>query len=205
MKIAAGFVSGSPHAASHNVVVNLLEYVKIVTEIENDNDKRWFDNAIRRQKISFCFYQCITLRTKIDHFSLFFWRKSGISGNDGFWRHIYALLGKTKLAPGKFTKMASCKQVGLDWRQVMWSRQMASLPSGRSKIPLRRIWPKPKLYIVELLDMNMWNRVLNANDILKLSRSCHAGRGNVKKWSDFKGWIRGGVRVIQPALKEARL
>jgi len=57
-------------------------------------------------------------------------------------------------------------------------------------------------YIGELTDLNVWNRVLTANEILKLSRSCHGGRGNVKKWSDFKVGLRGDVRVISPSACE---
>jgi len=57
-------------------------------------------------------------------------------------------------------------------------------------------------YIGELTDLNVWNRVLTANGILKLSRSCHGGRGNVKKWSDFKVGLRGDVRVISPSACE---
>ena len=57
-------------------------------------------------------------------------------------------------------------------------------------------------YLGELTDLNMWNRVLNATEILKLSKSCHGAEGNVKKWSDFKVGIRGDVRVISPSACE---
>ena len=57
-------------------------------------------------------------------------------------------------------------------------------------------------YVGELTDLNMWNRVLNATEISNLSKSCHGGRGNVKKWSDFKVGIRGDVRVISPSACE---
>ena len=57
-------------------------------------------------------------------------------------------------------------------------------------------------YIGELTDLDMCNRVLTANDILKLSKSCHGERGNVKKWSDFKVGLRSDVRVISPSACE---
>ena len=57
-------------------------------------------------------------------------------------------------------------------------------------------------YIGELTDLNMWNRVLSTDEILKLSKSCHGGMGNVKKWSDFKVGLRGDVRVISPSACE---
>ena len=57
-------------------------------------------------------------------------------------------------------------------------------------------------YIGELTDLNMWSRVLNATEISNLSKTCHGGRGNVKKWSDFKVGIRGDVRVISPSTCE---
>ena len=54
-------------------------------------------------------------------------------------------------------------------------------------------------YIGELTDLNMWNRVLNETEISSLSKSCHGGRGNVKKWSDFQVGIKGDVLVTSPS------
>ena len=39
-------------------------------------------------------------------------------------------------------------------------------------------------YIRKLTDLNMWNRAHNASQVSSLSKLCHGGRGNVKKWSD---------------------
>ena len=57
-------------------------------------------------------------------------------------------------------------------------------------------------YIGELTDLNMWNRVLEASEVSHLSKSCHGGRGNVKKWPDFTVGLRGDVRVISPSACE---
>ena len=57
-------------------------------------------------------------------------------------------------------------------------------------------------YIGELTDLNIWDRELNDTEIRKLSKSCHGGEGNVKKWSDFKVGIRGNVRVVSPSACE---
>ena len=57
-------------------------------------------------------------------------------------------------------------------------------------------------YLGELTGLNIWNRVLSPSEILEMSKSCHVGQGNVKKWSDFKVGIRGDVRVISPSACE---
>ena len=57
-------------------------------------------------------------------------------------------------------------------------------------------------YVGELTDLNIWNRVLDAREVSSLSKSCHGGRGNVKKWSDFKVGLGGDVRVISPSACE---
>ena len=57
-------------------------------------------------------------------------------------------------------------------------------------------------FIGELSDLNVWNRVLSSQEILKMSRSCHGAVGNVKKWADFRSGIRGAVRFMSPSACE---
>ncbi|KAL9959489.1 hypothetical protein ACROYT_G032816 [Oculina patagonica] len=51
----------------------------------------------------------------------------------------------------------------------------------------------------QMYGMNMWNRVLTAEEILHLSESCSYGVGNYLRWSDFVTGLHGNVRKTSPA------
>lgn len=53
-------------------------------------------------------------------------------------------------------------------------------------------------YIGELTDLNIW-RYLHAFHARQYTKSCHVGKGNVLKWSDFKGKIKGVVKYVSPS------
>ena len=55
---------------------------------------------------------------------------------------------------------------------------------------------KHQSFIGEMTGVNIWNRVLDDQEIAALSNSCLAGEGDVFKWSDFKNHTRGGVQLI---------
>ena len=46
-----------------------------------------------------------------------------------------------------------------------------------------------------LTSVNMWDRVLTAQEISDLTKSCMAGEGNVVKWSDLKDKGEGEVKL----------
>ena len=47
-----------------------------------------------------------------------------------------------------------------------------------------------------LTSVNMWDRVLTAQEISELAKSCTAGEGNIVKWSDLKDKGEGEVKLI---------
>lgn len=50
-----------------------------------------------------------------------------------------------------------------------------------------------------LMNVNVWDRVLTANEINALSKSCRAGKGNVYKWVDFLRGVKGNTAVVIPS------
>ena len=48
-----------------------------------------------------------------------------------------------------------------------------------------------------LTSVNMWDRVLTAQEISELAKSCTAGEGNIVKWSDLKDKGEGEVKLIR--------
>ena len=52
----------------------------------------------------------------------------------------------------------------------------------------------------EIYNVNMWNRVLNAEEILKMSTDCADGVGNYLMWKDFvDADVYGDVSKTSPA------
>ena len=52
-------------------------------------------------------------------------------------------------------------------------------------------------FIGELTGVNIWNHVINEQQINHMSKSCLRGVGNVFQWSDFKFHVKGSVRTIK--------
>ena len=50
----------------------------------------------------------------------------------------------------------------------------------------------------EMHGVNMWNTVLSAEGILRMSKYCSDGIGNYLKWSDFVTGLHGDVSIVTP-------
>ena len=51
----------------------------------------------------------------------------------------------------------------------------------------------------QMYGMNMWNRVLTAEDISHMSANCSYGVGNYLRWRDFVTGLQGNVYKTSPA------
>ena len=47
----------------------------------------------------------------------------------------------------------------------------------------------------EMYGVNMWNRVLTAEEISDMSKNCSNGVGNYMRWSDFATGLHGNVNL----------
>jgi len=54
-------------------------------------------------------------------------------------------------------------------------------------------------FIGEMTGVNIWDHVIRDQEIMRMSKSCLAGEGNVFKWRDFKTHVRGSVKIIKPS------
>ena len=53
--------------------------------------------------------------------------------------------------------------------------------------------------IGEMAGVNIWDHVINGQEIMRMSKSCLTGVGNVFKWRDFKDHVKGSVKIIYPS------
>ena len=52
----------------------------------------------------------------------------------------------------------------------------------------------------EILQVNIWNRVLTPRNIDRLSKSClRKQRGNVMSWKEFEDGVKGNVQTVKAA------
>lgn len=55
-------------------------------------------------------------------------------------------------------------------------------------------------FIGELANFNIWSRTLPAIKVLKISKWCFRGRGDVISWPDFQSvQINGNVKISKPS------
>lgn len=132
---------------------------------------------------------------------IFFSRETGVTTNDGFW-HLMCASWENKAGSWNIYKDGVSQTSGSGLKTGYVIKTNGILTIGQDQDSHGGDFDATQGFIGELTDLNMWNRVLNATEILNLSKSCHGGEGNVKKWSDFKVGIRGDVRVISPSACE---
>ena len=61
--------------------------------------------------------------------------------------------------------------------------------AGGGVLSLAQKVPKPTLavrFVGKINDLNMWNKVLTADEIEAISKCGGSTAGNIKSWSDFK-------------------
>ena len=51
----------------------------------------------------------------------------------------------------------------------------------------------------QMYGVNMWDTVLPAEEILRLSKNCTHGVGNYLRWIDFVTGLHGNVTITSPA------
>ena len=54
-------------------------------------------------------------------------------------------------------------------------------------------------FIGELTGVNIWDHLIMEQEIMRMSKSCLSGVGNVFQWSNFKLHLKGSVRMITPS------
>ena len=54
-------------------------------------------------------------------------------------------------------------------------------------------------FMGEMTRVNIWDHVIKDQEIIRMSKSCLTGEGNVFQWRDFKTDVRGSVQIIDPS------
>ena len=54
-------------------------------------------------------------------------------------------------------------------------------------------------FIGEMTGVNIWDHVIKDQEIMRISKLCLTGEGNVYQWRDFKAHVKGSVQIIKPS------
>ena len=54
-------------------------------------------------------------------------------------------------------------------------------------------------FLGEMSDVNIWDHVINDQEIMRMSKSCLTGEGDVLPWRNFKTHLKGAVEIINPS------
>jgi len=140
----------------------------------------------------------------IDYRNFLLWVGGGHSGrtsvstNDGKWHHIcYAwenTAGSWKLY--KDGKVAASGR-GLNTGHVIRGRGFLVL--GQEQDSEGGSFHATQSFIGEMTGVNIWDHVIKHQEIMRMSKSCLTGVGNVFQWHDFKAHVKGSVNIIKPS------
>jgi len=165
-------------------------------------DKTGGDRAVVSYSLSGNFNEILI--NKLSHIQLWVNEQmitTGLSANDGDW-HFICTSWENKVGSWKAYKDGALQSSGSGVKRGHVIKTNGILIVGQEQDSFGGRFEASQSYIGELTDLNIWNRVLPASEISKLSKSCHGRRGNAKKWSDFKVGIRGNARVVSPSACE---
>jgi len=123
------------------------------------------------------------------------YRMTSVSAIDGKWHHICATWENTA-GSWKFYKDGAVADQGQGLRKGHVIRGAGSLVLGQEQDSVAGGFSASQSFVGEMTSVNIWNRVIDHNEIASMSKSCLIGEGNVYKWSDFKPHIRGGVHLV---------
>ena len=54
-------------------------------------------------------------------------------------------------------------------------------------------------FMGEMTGVNIWDHAIKDQEIMRMSKSCLTGEGNVFQWRDFKAHVKGSVKIIDPS------
>ncbi len=54
-------------------------------------------------------------------------------------------------------------------------------------------------FIGEMTSVDIWDHVIKDQEIMRMSKTCLTGVGNVFQWRDFKAYVKGSVNIIKPS------
>ncbi|XP_078384224.1 uncharacterized protein LOC144666717 [Oculina patagonica] len=123
---------------------------------------------------------------------------TSVTVNDGLWHHI-CIYWSTKYGVWGIYKDGVLEGSGAGLKHNYNLKSDGVLIIGQEQDSLGGRFDAKQSFIGELTDLNIWDKVLDSEEMQLFSNSCHEGEGSVKKWSDFKTGIIGDVKIVSPS------
>ena len=129
---------------------------------------------------------------------LYFISPSAGAVNDGRWHHVCFTWENTAGSWNIYVD-GSQKATGIGIKIGHVIRGGGALMLGQEQDSFQGGFDASQSFVGMMSQVNLWNRVLSAQEISHMSKSCRSEEGNVLKWSDIKHGIHGAVQVIEPS------
>ena len=78
-------------------------------------------------------------------------------------------------------------------------RSGGALVLGQEQDSLGGSFDANQSFIGKMARVNIWDHVIKDQEIIRMSKSCLIGEGNVFQWRDFKTHVKGSVQIINPS------
>ena len=122
----------------------------------------------------------------------------GLAANDNHWHHICTTWENTAGAWSFYINGTLWKN-GDDFKTGRVIDNNGIFVLGQDQDSYGGRFEQYQSFIGQMSGVNMWDRVLTAEEILHMSGNCSYGVGNYVRWSDFVTGLHGDVRKTSPA------
>lgn len=128
-------------------------------------------------------------------------RKSSIDSSfrDGRWRHLC----------GTWSAQGGQWAIYLDGTMIGQGSELnnggtinagGALVIAQDQDDVGGVFDEQQCFVGALTDVNIYDRVLTADEVALLAVSCTYNTGTIFKWNDVRGGLRGNVRVLPSSL-----
>lgn len=125
-------------------------------------------------------------------------RPTSVSANDGDWHHI-CTTWENIAGSWKLFKDGRVAASGHGLAKGHWIRGGGVLILGQEQDSLGGNFEASQSFIGKLTGVNIWGRVIREDEIMRMSKKCQIGEGDLFQWRNFQTNVRGSVRSIYPS------
>ena len=129
----------------------------------------------------------------------FTFHRTQVSANDGNWHHI-CITWESTAGAWQLYKDGVRKSNGTGLNKGNKIRGGGSLVLGQEQDEVEGDFDDKQSFVGNLSGVNVWDHVISAHNISRMSEACTTEEGNVISWFDLeKSDVKGNVTIIEPS------
>lgn len=122
-------------------------------------------------------------------------RDTKVGIEDGNFHHL-CLTWTSSNGGYQFYKDGKVVAGGKGLKEGYTIRQEGNTVLGQDQDKLAGVFNPAEAFVGELVELNVWDRVLPRGVIVDQHNYCHIGKGSLNWWAQFKTDLHGDVKVL---------